>query len=255
MQPIQARIRAPGAPSRWVAPATHCAVLHHPSRPRVASLQILEEGASSPRIRAALLLALVSCASSACVVHTPYPTSWPQQEARGAIACADVAGTYSNPGVRFWSKDETKPDPSPFERILGYPEGMWRAQKFTISTPSPGVVEVVLDEHPAPVVEGENVPFLRKVLREGKDYQCEKQGLTISHSEADKSDPAGQFHVSITTHFQRGTDGSLIGKSEFQAIGVLFSIFPVASKGNFWERFQLCNECTAATQSIPRDPP
>jgi len=181
-----------------------------------------------------------------CVVTGSYPTDWPKDDGKQIGKCPEIAGRYSNLGVRYPPEEM----PLSLTQVLGLQDG-----DCVVIDQSPDTISVAVSRSGEPVetvvfASGEinfygltgwdtSRPRTFSCLLNVPDFQ---RRLSFSHLMRSSIGGVGGLGAGVigasgeSVHFTKGTDGSLLlhfGKGW----GALIGIVPVGYSEQFWIRF------------------
>lgn len=177
-----------------------------------------------------------ACAIAGCVTRDPYPDYWPAMVAVPGSACADIAGRYRNEAIHT---GECYAGNTAYEAqwgcdlrlnwALGEPAIAATGQWVEIRQPDPDRIEVV------------TATGTRVLRRSAGDFDCDEQGIQVSKhasvfAEEDQSTASDATLTAmelliasggvntLTLHFRRAADGSLVAKLSESSSGLMLAI-------------------------------
>lgn len=205
----------------------------------------------------ASLAALVTVLGG-CVTVDPYPSYWPPLEPLAGSACPDVSGRYRAEAIytrrcQQYSQAEYKADwhcEIALDWALRVPEIDRSATWIELRQPDPDRIVVVTPSR-------ESV-----LLRSRGDFDCDDRGIEVSEhasamAEKDQSTGADVYQAttmaivatggisSLTRHFRRASDGSLVAELQQSSNGLLLAI-PYHLRDLRYLRWAVWTETSAA---------
>jgi hypothetical protein len=177
-----------------------------------------------------------ACGLAGCVSRDPYPDYWPALTTAPKSSCADIAGRYRNEAIhtgRCYAGDSAyKAEWTCDVRLtwaLGEPAIASDEQSVEIRQPDADRIEIVTSG------------ATRVLRRSAGDFDCDDEGIEFSQhastfSKQDESKAANATLTamellfasggvnSLSLHFSRAADGSLVAKLSESSSGLVLAI-------------------------------
>jgi hypothetical protein len=170
-----------------------------------------------------------------CVSRDPYPDYWPALTAAPKSVCADIAGRYRTEAIQTGQQCHADPYKAQWDCDLRL---SWALGQPAIAADESWVEILQPDSDRIEVVTATETRVLR---RSAGDFDCDEQGIEVSQYAGALSKTAdskgsnaymGTMSLlvatggvnSLTLHFRRAADGSLVARLSESTTGLVFAI-------------------------------